>query len=73
MKFITHDGELIQGNSHQEIIECMRNDSKFCSHQTLCEFVHGFAERWKVYSGKDVSILSFNGFVNGLVSTGYMS
>ena len=54
MNYLTEDGEPIKGGSPIEIVESLRNGSKFASQQSLNQFMEGFAERYKDYSGNIV-------------------
>ncbi len=67
MKYNTFNGELVNGNSPLEIVQDLRNGSKFCSDQNEAEFMKGFAERLKRYSGDDIRFDSPENFVADLI------
>ena len=73
MIFLTEEGEPIEGSSPSELIESLRNGSKFAFEEPTEEFIKGFAERWKIYSGEDVRTDTHANFIEDLVSQGYLS
>ena len=72
MKYKTEDGELIEGNSPIEIVRNLRDGGRFTAEQSDEEYMKGFAERWKEYSGNKVKFDSAENFINDLVKTGYL-
>ncbi len=72
MKYKTEDGEFVEGNSPIEIVRALRDGGRFTAEQTEDEYMKGFAERWKEYSGNAVRFDSAENFVDDLVETGFM-
>lgn len=72
MKYKTEDGELIEGNSPIEIVRNLRDGGRFTADQADDQYMKGFSERWKEYSGNKVRFDSAENFVNDLVKTGYL-
>lgn len=73
MKYKTNEGEIVEGNSPIEIVRALRDGGRFVAEQSDDEYMKGFAERWKQYSGKSVQFDSAENFVNDLVKTGFMN
>ena len=71
MKYKTEEGELIEGNSPTEIVEKLRDGGRFTANQKTDEYMKGFAERWKQYSGNEIRFDSADNFVNDLLETGF--
>lgn len=73
MIYLTEEGEPITGDSPSELIESLRTGSKFAFEQTTDEFMLGFAERWKHYSGEDIRIDTHANFIEDLIAQGFLS
>jgi hypothetical protein len=71
MTYITEDGELIEGDSPLELVEALRDGSKFASGQTLDEYMLGFSERYKNFTGHSLDI-TYAGFIDNLIHYGYL-
>jgi hypothetical protein len=72
MNYLTENGEPIKGGSPTEIVESLRDGSKFASQQSLNQFMQGFAERYKDYSGSVVRCDLPQYFVEDLLLCGYL-
>lgn len=72
MKYKTEDGEFVEGNSPIEIVRALRDGGRFTTNQTDDEYMKGFAERWKQYSGYDIRFDSAENFINDLVKTAFL-
>ena len=71
MKFITNNGEAIEGASPLELVKALRDGSRFSSDEPINDYMKGFAYRQKTYSGIDVRCNSVEEFVEDLASSGY--
>lgn len=71
MKYITNEGEAIEGASPQEVVEALRDGSRFSSDETLDNFMMGFAYRHKTWSGIDVRWDTVENFIEDLTSAGW--
>ncbi len=72
MKFKTEEGEIVEGNSPIEIVRALRDGGRFCADQTDDEYMKGFAERWKEYSGGVVRFDTAYHFIDDLIKTGFL-
>lgn len=66
------DGGLIKASSPQEFVTRLRESSKFDSHLTDDEYMKAFAERFKIQTGKDVSVDTPERFMAALLEFGYV-
>lgn len=71
MKFITNNGEVIEGASPTELVTALRDGSRFSSDETLENYMRGFAYRQKTWSGIDVRWDNVDDFIADLTSSGY--
>lgn len=71
MKFITNEGEAIEGASPLEVVEALRDGSKFCDDEEVDVFMIGFSYRQKTWSGIDVRYDTVENFVEDLTSAGW--
>ena len=72
MNYLTENGESIKGGSPTEIVESLRDGSKFASQQSLNQFMEGFAERHKDYSGNIIRTDLPQYFVEDLLLCRYL-
>jgi hypothetical protein len=72
MKFITEDGEPIEGASHEDVVKALRDGGRFTAGQPIDEYMEGFAERIKEWDGSHVRIDNPTVFVDELVRVGYL-
>ena len=61
IKYITHNGGVIQGNSPFNVLAELKAGSKFCSEESVEEFMSGFAIRWLEYSGHKIKFNTIEG------------
>lgn len=66
------DGGSIKASSPQEFVTRLREGSKFDSHLTDDEYMKAFAERFKIQTGKDISIASPEIFLEMLLDYGFV-
>ncbi|WP_273212591.1 hypothetical protein [Runella zeae] len=71
MKFITEDGEAIEGASPQQIVEALRDGSRFGSEEGLEEYMEGFAYRIKIWNGAAVRVDTIENFIADLEACKY--
>lgn len=73
MKYKTEEGELIEGNSPVELVESLRDGSRFASHETVDEYMAGFARRYLMYAGVTLRTDSCDVFIDDLKQCGYLT
>lgn len=71
MKFITNNGEVIEGASPTELVTALRDGSRFGSDETLQNYMRSFAYRHKTWSGIDVRFDDVDDFIEDLTQSGY--
>lgn len=69
--YTLQDGGKITASSPSDFVTRLREGSRFDSECTNDEFMERFSERYKMFSGKDVSTESPALFLQGLLDTGY--
>ena len=71
-KYKLSDGGIITASSDLEIVSGMKEDSKFCSHESISEFMEGFSKRYKMVYGEKLPYDSVERFVKSLSEVGYL-
>ncbi|AEI46811.1 hypothetical protein [Runella slithyformis] len=71
MKYITNVGETIEGASTKQVVEALRDGSRFSSDETVDNFMRGFAYRHKTWSGIDVRWDTVENFMEDLTASGW--
>ena len=69
--YILQDGGKITAASPFDFVTRLREGSRFDSECANDDFMLRFAERYKMFSGKDVSTKSAEEFFKDLLDTGY--
>lgn len=72
MKYITEEGEPIEGATPQDIVIALRNGGRFTAGQSLEEYMQGFAERRKEWNNSEIRFDSPTVFVGDLERSGYL-
>ena len=72
MSYLTEEGEPIPDGSPIEIVEALRDGSRFASNQGIYQFMEGFAERYGDYSGNVIRFDLPQYFVEDLLLCGYL-
>jgi hypothetical protein len=72
MKFITEEGEPIEGASHEEVVKALRDGGRFTADQSLEDYMEGFAERLKEWDNSHIRIDNPTVFVDELVRVGHL-
>lgn len=73
MKFqIQNENQIVEGNDYKDVVESIRNGSKFASHEDLSTFMKGFAQRYEETTGNKVSYNNASNFVKSLINLGYL-
>lgn len=73
MIYKTEEGESVSGDSLFHIAQDLKNGSRFASNQNLSQFMEGFAERYKDYSGNVVRHDTAIAFIQDLIFFGYLT
>lgn len=73
MKFITEQGEPIEGASPEEVVIALRNGGRFTAGQGLEEYMQGFAERLREWNNSEVRYDNPVVFVQDLQRVGYLT
>jgi hypothetical protein len=76
MIFKTQDGESLTGDSPTEILEALRDGSRFASDQPLDEFLADFAQRLEQFNGVMIGPTdekNHGWLLNALVEHGYLT
>ncbi|OZI08223.1 hypothetical protein BWI93_10170 [Siphonobacter sp. BAB-5385] len=73
MVYETEDGELLKGNSPTEILEDLRNGSRFAADQELEAFLDKFVIRIHEFYGTLITSRDHAQIVSDLVTIGYLS
>lgn len=73
IKYIDRNGEAIEGASPIQLVEALRDGSRFGATQELGEFMQGMAQRVKDYEGLPTAPRtdSAENFIADLESAGY--
>lgn len=69
--YILQDGGKITASSAPEFVTRLREGSRFDSECTDNEFMIRFAERYKLYSGNELSTFTPEEFLQDLLKIGY--
>jgi hypothetical protein len=72
MRYLTEDGELLTGDSPLEIVEALRDGSKFAFNQHTSQFMEGYAERVYNLDSNTIRTDSPSFFLQDLVLFGYL-
>jgi hypothetical protein len=73
MKYLTQNGEVLEGETFPEIIVGFRNGLQFPANQTTLEFMVSFANRHFKSNGSKISTLSYGAFLADLVLNNYLT
>ncbi len=72
MKFITEQGEPIEGATPQDVVIALRNGGRFTNGQGLEEYMQGFSERRKEWDNSEIRYDNPTVFVQDLERIGYL-
>ncbi len=73
MKYVTQNGEVLEGETYPDIIVGFRNGLEFPANQTTLEFMVSFANRHLKSNGSKISTLSYGAFLADLVTNKYLT
>lgn len=65
------DGGRFEATTAKEIVELIWHSSRFDRSQTAEEFMKGFAERSKIYDGKEIETNDCESFLNSIIASGF--
>jgi hypothetical protein len=68
-----YSGEIILAATAHEVATYLRDSARFCAHETIEEYMKGFAAREKIFSGKDIRFDNTDVFVEDIIKNGLMS
>ncbi len=69
----TEDGDTFNAVSPQDLVEHLRNSSRFASGETTADFMVGFADRYWEWNQTTIRADSPENFVEDLLQTGYLT
>ena len=72
MKYKTKDGEVIEGLTSDEVVNKIRNGSRFDGEKSMNEFMEDMSKRMNVYDGSVVRHSSSELFVEDLLACGWL-
>ncbi len=73
MKYVTQDGEPIEGATPQDIVIALRDGGRFTAGQGLEEYMEGFADRMMEYNNSVIRDDNPSVFIDDLVRVGYLT
>ena len=72
MKYKTKDGEVIEGFTSDEVVNKIKNGSRFDGEKSMSEFIEDMSKRMNVYDGSVVRHQSPELFVEDLLACGWL-
>jgi hypothetical protein len=72
MKYWNEEIGFIEGETNLDIVTAMRNRSRFCSHESIEEFMRGYAERQLDYNSMRIISTSVDSFVLCMTELGIL-
>lgn len=73
MKYVTQDGEPIEGATPQEVVTALRDGGRFTAGQGLEEYMEGFADRMMEYNNSLIRYDDPAVFIEDLVRVSYLT
>ena len=71
-KYIAEDGFQFEASSSLEVVEILRNSSRFDSEKSIEQFMIDFAGRLKIYSGHSIDSTTTDTFLDGLLNSEWL-
>lgn len=72
MKYLTQDGEEINGSSPTELVEALKAGGRFTVDQTRPVYMKQFADRISEFMGHRISYEDEQVFIDDLIRVGYL-
>jgi hypothetical protein len=72
IEYITEDGESIKGDSPMELVEALRDGSKFAHNQSNGQYMEGYSERAFNVDSHKIRFDSPEYFIQDLLLCGYL-
>lgn len=69
---ISNENQVLQGNTYTEIVEQLRDGSKFAFNENIATYMKGFSTRYAELTGENISFESAETFVEGLLRAKYL-
>lgn len=69
---LSDDGSFMEAATSLELVEKIRDSSKFASDETVEEYMEGFAKRQKEYSGDVIRATSAEDFIEDLIKIKFL-
>lgn len=71
--FSTQDGDTFKAGSALELVEHMRNSSRFASHENIEAFMRGLAQRFYEWDKSTIRCDTPENFVDDLLGKGFLT
>jgi hypothetical protein len=65
------DGGQFEATTAKEVVESIWHSSRFDNSQTAEEFMKSFAERSKLYDGKEIETNDYESFLSSIIASGF--
>ena len=69
---ISNENQVLQGDTYTEIVEQLRDGSKFASNENIATYMQGFSKRYAELTGKNISSENAQTFVQDLIASKYL-